>query len=110
MAINVRLRAGRHPDQRASCRRLLATQLLSLGDLVDRGAPFCRLPRRHQATIEAIEIASAEVVSRSSTTLGREARRAKAMGRPRYLPVDNVNGYCRPFNKFKLDLLIVAIS
>ncbi|NDK49081.1 hypothetical protein [Rhizobium laguerreae] len=57
MANSVRLRASRHLEQRASCRSLLAAQLLSRGDLVDRDAPSADC--QNQATTEASEFASA---------------------------------------------------
>ncbi len=80
MANNVRLRVGRHLEQRASSRRLLTAQLFSRGDPVDRVARSagCRdvikqPPRPSRSRRRA---GSASV----STTRGHEACQANAMG------------------------------
>ncbi|MFW8588165.1 hypothetical protein ACOJBM_34970 [Rhizobium beringeri] len=113
MARNARLRADRRPEQRASCRHRLATQLLSRGDL----AIAMRVPpitetlssnhgghrdrARGQGTVSVSVPVSVSVSVSVSTTLSHEARRANefgSQGQTWYLPVDNVNGYCRPLS------------
>jgi hypothetical protein len=82
MVNSVRLRASRHLEQRASCRRLLAAQLLSRGDLVDRDAPSAdcqnaikqpQRPARSRPRVGSVSV---------STTLGHEPCRANAIGSP----------------------------